>query len=129
MKNKEVSIIIPSYVTEKYISSCIASVLNQTYRKLEIIFASDDYVDLDYSRELVFSLEDSKTDMSFLNAVGEEKDKKFIYNLLKMKINNYYMSQLLKYFLHSASRKEKIFGNKFEVNNNEFTNLVVECNQ
>lgn len=41
MKSKTVSVIIPVYKVEKYLSKCIASVVEQTYRKLEIILVDD----------------------------------------------------------------------------------------
>lgn len=39
--NPKVSIIIPMYNVEKYIEKCIESVINQTYKNLEIILVND----------------------------------------------------------------------------------------
>ena len=41
MKEELISIIIPVYKVERYINRCIDSVLNQTYKKLEIILVDD----------------------------------------------------------------------------------------
>lgn len=38
---KNISVIIPCYNTEKYIDKCIDSILNQTYKNLEIILVDD----------------------------------------------------------------------------------------
>lgn len=43
-----VSIIIPIYNVEKYIDECIKSVINQTYRNLEIILINDGSTDSSY---------------------------------------------------------------------------------
>ena len=40
-----VSIIIPVYNTEKYLSKCLESVINQTYKNLEIILINDGSTD------------------------------------------------------------------------------------
>ena len=41
MENDLISIIIPVYNVEKYINKCLESVINQTYRNLEIILVDD----------------------------------------------------------------------------------------
>ena len=38
---KKVSVIIPVYNAEKYITQCIESLLNQTLRECEFIFVND----------------------------------------------------------------------------------------
>lgn len=41
ISNKKISIIVPVYNTEKYLSRCIESLIRQTYQNLEIIFVDD----------------------------------------------------------------------------------------
>lgn len=41
MINKKISVIVPVYGTEKYIDKCLSSVLNQTYKNLEILVVND----------------------------------------------------------------------------------------
>ena len=41
MKNDLISIIIPVYKVEKYLEKCLKSVINQTYKNLEIILVDD----------------------------------------------------------------------------------------
>ena len=41
MENKKISVIIPVYNVEKYIRQCLESVINQTYKNLEIIIVND----------------------------------------------------------------------------------------
>ena len=41
MNKKKISIIIPVYNVEEYIRQCLDSVVNQTYREIEIILVDD----------------------------------------------------------------------------------------
>ena len=40
-----VSVVIPSYNHEKYIKECVLSVLNQTYKNLEVFVMDDNSTD------------------------------------------------------------------------------------
>ena len=42
---RKISIIVPVYQAEKYISKCIESIVNQTYKNLEIILIDDGSTD------------------------------------------------------------------------------------
>ena len=44
MKDK-ISIIVPVYNVEKYLSECLESLINQTYKNLEIILVNDGSTD------------------------------------------------------------------------------------
>ena len=39
--NKLISVIVPIYNVEKYLTKCIESIINQTYKNLEIILVDD----------------------------------------------------------------------------------------
>ncbi len=55
MKKNFVSIIIPVYNSEKYLSSCLLSIVNQTYKKIEIICIENGSNDNSYSILKIFS--------------------------------------------------------------------------
>ncbi len=41
MEDKLISVIVPIYMVEKYLDKCILSIINQTYKNLEIILVND----------------------------------------------------------------------------------------
>ena len=59
MEEDLVSIIMPSYNTEKYIKETINSVLNQTYKNWELIIVDD--CSSDNTDEIVRSIKDDRT--------------------------------------------------------------------
>jgi len=47
--NKKISVIVPVYNVEKYLEECIESIINQTYKNLEIILVDDGSTDISVS--------------------------------------------------------------------------------
>ena len=67
MKNdKLVSVIIPCYNHEKYIESCVLSVLNQSYGNIEVIIGDD--CSSDGSREVIDGIADDRVKKFFYDA-------------------------------------------------------------
>ena len=44
-----ISVVVPVYNVEKYIDRCLNSIINQTYRKLEIIIVNDGSTAVSYT--------------------------------------------------------------------------------
>ena len=64
----KVSIIIPMYNSEKYILDCLNSIINQTYRNIEVIVVDD--CSTDNSVKLVKSLKDER-----IKLIKQKKNK------------------------------------------------------
>jgi glycosyltransferase involved in cell wall biosynthesis len=60
IKKPLVSIITPTFNQEKYISTCIRSVINQTYKKWEMIILDDASIDNTFKIALNFSKQDKR---------------------------------------------------------------------
>ena len=45
MEKEKISVIIPIYNVERYLKRCIESVINQTYKNIEIILINDGSLD------------------------------------------------------------------------------------
>lgn len=41
MESAKISVIVPVYKVEKYLDRCVESIVNQTYKNLEIILVDD----------------------------------------------------------------------------------------
>lgn len=65
---KKVSIIIPVYNSSKYLKQCIDSVINQTYKNLEIIIIDDN--SSDNSTEIINKIKDNR-----IKLVSNKKNK------------------------------------------------------
>lgn len=72
MKNALISIITPSYKSEKFIAETIESVLTQTYQKWEMIIVDD--VSPDNSNEIIegFCQKDSRIKLIKLEKIADE---------------------------------------------------------
>lgn len=60
MENPLISVIVPVYNTEKYLTECVESIISQTYRNLEIILVDDGSPDLSGSICDSFAEKDSR---------------------------------------------------------------------
>ncbi len=75
--NKEVSIIIPTYNAEKYISDCIESVLSQTYSNIEVIIIDDGSTDKTSVICKEYQKKDERINYYFQNNSGVSKARNF----------------------------------------------------
>ena len=58
--NRLVSIIVPIYNVEKFLEECIQSIINQTYKKIEIILVNDGSTDNSYDICLKYQKKDNR---------------------------------------------------------------------
>lgn len=63
--NKKISVIVAVYNTEKYLDRCIESLLNQTYKNMELVIVED--CSTDSSRKLLKKYKDNKNIKIFYN--------------------------------------------------------------
>ena len=69
MINKLVSIIIPVYNCEKYIERCLNSILNQTYKDIEIIIVNDGSTD--ETSKILYKISASDSRIKIINKKNE----------------------------------------------------------
>lgn len=60
MKAPLISVVVPIYNVEKYLGKCIDSIINQTYKNLEIILVDDGSADSSYQLCKEYALKDSR---------------------------------------------------------------------
>ena len=84
-KNPEISIIVPVYNTEQYISRCIESILNQTFKDFELILIDDG--SQDRSGEICdeYAKEDNRIRVFHNNNQGVSATRNYGINISKGK--------------------------------------------
>ena len=68
--NKTISIIIPVYNMERYISACIDSILNQDYENIELILVDDGSTDNTHSILAEYAAKDNRIKLIFQENKG-----------------------------------------------------------
>lgn len=110
---KNISVIIPCYNTEKYIDKCLNSILNQTYKDLEIILVDDKSSDNtwkiieEYSKKYknVTAIQNSKNSgAAYSRNVALEKAK---YDLISFIDSDDYIEENYYELLINTLEKEK----------------------
>lgn len=98
------SIIVPVYNVEKYLSDCIKSILNQTYRDFELILIDDGSTD---SSGKICD-EYSKKDRFFVNCSGltynHMRERTLVLSFLMFKVISIFVLKLSKFLNPKACR-------------------------
>lgn len=104
MKPK-VSVIIPTYNSERYITNCITSIINQTYKNLEIIIIDDGSVDSTRSkvediinkdsRVKIFNQINSGPSVARNNGIQQATGEYIVFVDSDDKVNNLYIEKLV----------------------------------
>lgn len=89
MKQPLISVIIPVYGVEKYISQCLESVINQTYKNLEIIVINDGTKDRSAEIAKKYAAKDSRIKVynvpividSLRESIESDMDMKRVYSI------------------------------------------------
>ena len=77
MINKKVSVIIPAYNAEKYLSKCLNTLINQSYSNLEIIIVNDGSTDLTKKCCEEYQKKDSRIRLANLKNGGVSKARNY----------------------------------------------------
>lgn len=88
INNKKVSVIVPVYKAEKYIDRCIKSILNQTYKDLEIILVDDGSPDISGEICDKYANDDSRVIVVHQENMGQSEARN---NALKIASGEYYV--------------------------------------
>jgi len=83
MDQELLSIIVPVYNAEKYIGACIESLLNQTYRNMEIIIVDDGSVDLSGKICDEYSKKDARIQVYHIKNSGPSQARNFGMQIIK----------------------------------------------
>lgn len=92
MQNRKVSIIVPVYNAEEHLKLCIDSILNQTYKNIEIILVNDGSTDntLNIIKEykekfpdIINIITKENTGVSDTRNLGLECAKRILYNVCR----------------------------------------------
>ena len=76
---KKISVIVPVYNVEKYVDNCISSILNQSYKNIELIIIDDKSTDNSfeiiskYNKKALIIQNEKNSGLSFTRNVGLEK--------------------------------------------------------
>lgn len=84
MKEKLVSVIMPVYNAERFLSQAIQSILDQTYKNFELIIIDDGSTDK--SSNVIKSFSDKRIKSFFLKIVGFQKREILEYQLLEVNL-------------------------------------------
>lgn len=124
MENELISVIVPCYNCEKYVSRCICSLLNQTYKDVEIIIVNDGSTDntinilnsIESNRINIFTIENSGVSNARNYGLSKVKGKFVMFVDADDYIDNDYIEKMF-YYMKKYDVSACISGYK-EINNN-----------
>lgn len=142
---KKVSIIIPVYNGEKYIKRCINSVVNQTYKNIEIIIIDDGSTDgtgkiikeINDKRIIIFNIENkgvsharnygidvSTGDYIMFCDADDWIEKDLIENMIQIVKKNEYDVIRFNYYVNKSKKNNYSKGKNIESNKENDTNIT-----